>query len=73
MIHGLLSVIDCLANFPVSRVEQNFASRSSGVNLATNHEIGRCHRRAKVPVRKIPPVLAGIRASKSQNLAFPCD
>ena len=31
------------------------------------------HRRAKVPVREIPPVLAGIRASKSQNLAFPCD
>jgi len=31
------------------------------------------HRRAKIPVREIPPVLAGIRASKSQNLAFPCD
>jgi hypothetical protein len=34
---------------------------------------GVLHRRAKIPVRKIPPVLAGIRASKSQNLAFPCN
>ena len=73
VLHDLLSVIECLANFPVSRVEQNFTSRSSGVNWAPYQKIGRCHRRAKVPVRKIPPVLAGIRASKSQNLAFPCN
>ncbi|MEY3540214.1 MAG: hypothetical protein RL184_285, partial [Pseudomonadota bacterium] len=28
--------------------------------------------RAKVPVREIPPVLAGIRAGELWGLAFPC-
>jgi hypothetical protein len=29
-------------------------------------------RRAKVPVRESPPVLAGIRAGELWGLAFPC-
>lgn len=69
----MLSVIECLAHFPVSWVEQNCTCRGSGVNWAQDLRTRCCHRRAKVPVREIPPVLAGIRASKSQNLAFPCD
>jgi hypothetical protein len=63
-----------LAHFPVSWVEQNFTlwefMRQLG-NLPA--WLGVLHQRAKIPVRKIPPVLAGIRASKSQNLAFPCN
>jgi len=62
-----------LANFPVSWAEQNFTLESSGVNWSSLLVLGMLHRRAKIPVRKIPPVLAGIRASKSQNLAFPCN
>jgi hypothetical protein len=63
-----------LANFPVSWVEQNFTlwelRRQLGIMPVWQ---GTLHRRAKVPVRKIPPVMAGIRASKHQNLAFPCN
>jgi hypothetical protein len=36
----MLSVIDCLANFPVSWVEQNFTCKSSGVNRAHGRETG---------------------------------
>jgi len=61
------------ANFPVSRVEQNFTCERSGVNKDPGFTGEDNHRRAKVPVRKIPPVLAGIRAGKHQNLAFPCN
>jgi hypothetical protein len=64
-----------LANFPVSRVEQNFMGviperqyvRAHGIHA--NASIGA----RRIPVRKIPPVLAGIRAGKFKNLTFPCD
>jgi len=71
MLHFLLS--NTRANFPVSRVEQNFTCERSGVNKDPRLRGEDNHRRAKVPVRKIPPVLAGIRAGKHQNLTFPCD
>ena len=63
------------ANFPVSRVEQNFMGTNPERQYVRAHEI---HAAAstgarRIPVRKIPPVLAGIRAGKFKNLTFPCD
>jgi hypothetical protein len=63
------------ANFPVSRVEQNFMGANPERQYVRHMESMQTLLSAREgsPVRKIPPVLAGIRAGKFKNLTFPCD